>query len=138
MYNLVQLIGRLARDTETRVTESGTEIAKGTLAVSRSYKNSEGVYETDFINFTCYGNVGKTLNQYCHKGDLIALRGNIRTDSYTDKEGNKRYTTYVVVEKVAFLSTKPKEDKKETEENQKDPFEEFNNEVVINESDLPF
>lgn len=150
MNNLVYLIGRLTKDTELRVSQSGNKITKGTLAVSRNFKNVNGEYETDFINFTCYGSVGERINEYCLKGDLIGIHGRLQTGSYEDKEGKKHYTMDVIADRVTFLSSKPKgqnEEKKEEEPitsvkqdeiTTRDPFEEFSNEVVIDENDLPF
>ena len=52
------------------------------------------------------------MKEYVKKGDLLGIKGSLRSDSYEDKDGNKKYRTYVNVEKVTFLSTKPKDDLK--------------------------
>lgn len=106
MYNLVYLIGRLTADPEANDTENGKKVMSINLAVQRSYKNSNGIYETDFVRCILWDGIASRTAEFCHKGDLIAIRGQIRTSSYEKENGEKNYTTDVVVEKVSFLSTK--------------------------------
>ena len=106
MYNLVYLIGRLTTDPETNETETGKKVMSINLAVQRSYKNSNGIYETDFIRCVLWDGIASRTSEFCHKGDLIAIRGQIRTSTFETESGEKKYTTEVVVEKVSFLSTK--------------------------------
>ncbi|MDD2505606.1 MAG: single-stranded DNA-binding protein [Bacilli bacterium] len=105
MYNSVYLIGRLTTDPEAVKTESGKKVMTINLAVQRSYKNSDGIYETDFIRCVLWEGIATRTAEYCHKGDLIAIRGQIRTSTYESTEKEKKYNTEVVVEKVSFLST---------------------------------
>lgn len=103
-------VGRLVKDVEIRHTQSDKMCAIYTIAISRPYKNQNGEYETDFINCETWGNVANTMNEYVRKGDMIGVKGSLRTDSYMDKNNEKKYRTYVNVERVTFLSAK-KEDK---------------------------
>lgn len=148
--NSVILIGRLTKDVELRVTQSGKEVASFTLAVNQNFKNQNGEYEADFINCILYGNTAKITNQYCKKGDMIALSGRIQTRSYDAQDGTKRYVTEVIADKVTFLQTKPKEENNNLENmsnsqiirnvmNEKtDPFKDFSNEIELSDDDLPF
>lgn len=121
MYNLVYLIGRLTKNPETTTTESGKKVMSVNLAVQRSYKNSEGIYETDFVKCVLWEGIATRTAEYCKVGDLIAIRGQIRTTTYTNEDEEKKYQTEIVVEKVSFLSTKTKDDeKKDNKKNSKD------------------
>jgi single-strand DNA-binding protein len=99
--NNVIFIGRLCNKIELKEGDN-TVI---TLAKTRSYKNEEGIYETDFIDCYAKGNVAKQLECYCEKGDLIAVRGKLESQ---DVENNdiKYRTVVVAVESVSFLTTK--------------------------------
>ena len=104
-------IGRLTKDPELRYTTSNKVVASFSIAITRTFKNTEGDFEADFINCECWGQVAKTLSKYTHKGDLIAVNGNIRTDKYQDSNGNNKTRTYILVNRVQFLSTKKVEEK---------------------------
>ncbi len=71
MLNQTVLVGRIVRDPELRETESGNKVTNLTLAVPRSYKNSNGEYDTDFIPCVLWRGVAENVTEYCHKGDLI-------------------------------------------------------------------
>lgn len=109
MYNSVYLIGRLTKDPEIKETENNKKVCNITLAVQRSYKNAEGIYETDFIRCSLWETVASRACEYCHKGDLIAVRGQLRTSSYITENEEKKYTTEIIVEKLVFLATKAPE-----------------------------
>lgn len=105
--NKVILIGRLARDPEVRYTQ-GSEpraIAKYSLAVNRKFKR-EGQPDADFINCVAFGKNGEFAEKYLKKGMQIAIVGSIQTGSYTDKDGNKRYTTDIVVDEHNFTESR--------------------------------
>ena len=109
MLNQVILVGRLTSDLEIKEVNE-QKVANFSVAVPRSYKNAEGEYEADFINCTAWNAVATNTAEYCHKGDLVGVKGNLTTESYEDKEGNKRYATKVKVEKITFLSSKKTEE----------------------------
>ena len=108
MLNQTVIVGRIVRDPELRETESGNKVTNITLAVPRSYKNSDGEYDTDFIPCVLWRGVAETTTEYCHKGDLVGIRGHIQTRNY---EKDETYTQVVelVAEKVTFLSSRSKE-----------------------------
>ncbi len=105
MLNQVVLVGRLIGDPELYQTETGKKVARLVLAVPRSYKNSNGEYETDFISCKLWQVVAQNTTEYCKKGDLIGLRGRLETYAYETEEG-KKYLIEVVADKVTFLSSK--------------------------------
>lgn len=107
MLNQAVLVGRIVRDPEIKETENGAKLSNLTLAVPRSYKNEEGVYETDFIDVTLWSNIAVTTSEYCRKGDLVGVKGRIQTDSY-EKDGEKKFAMNIIADKVSFLSSKAK------------------------------
>ncbi len=103
--NQTQIIGRLTKEPELR--KSGEIcISRFTVAVNRPYKNKEGAYEADFISCVAFSKTAELICDYFKKGSKIGLVGRIQTGSYTNKEGNKVYTTDVVVEHVEFIDSK--------------------------------
>ena len=102
--NKVMLIGRIVRDPEIRVAGS-TTVAKYTLAVDRKYKK-DGDPTADFINCIAFGKLADFAEKYLAKGTKVAVEGRIQTGSYTNKDGNKVYTTDVIVESTEFCESK--------------------------------
>ena len=105
--NKVVLMGRLTRDVEARYTtgDNGTCVARYTLAVERRFKSSDG-QEADFINCVAFGKAGEFAEKYLHRGTKVVVSGRIQTGSYTNKDGQKVYTTEVVVEEQEFAESK--------------------------------
>ena len=105
--NKVIEIGRLVREPEIRYSQGAntTCIAKFTLAVDRKFKQ-EGQPNADFINCIAFGKLGEFAEKYLRQGIKIAVTGRIQTGSYTNKDGNKVYTTDVVVEECEFAESK--------------------------------
>lgn len=105
--NKVTLIGRVVRDAEIRYSQGAnpTAIARYTLAVDRKFKQ-EGQPTADFINCIAFGKLGEFAEKYLHKGVKIAVVGRIQTGSYTNKDGQKVYTTDVVVDEQEFCESK--------------------------------
>ena len=108
MYNLAIIIGRSCATPELRTTPNGTSVCSFTVAVDRAFKNADGDRVTDFINCVAYRNNAEFISKFFHKGSPIGLQGNIQTRSYTDKEGNKRTVTEIVVDKAFFTGSKEK------------------------------
>lgn len=100
-------IGRLTKEPEVRYAQNdnATCIARYTLAVDRRFKK-DGDQEADFISCIAFGKAGEFAEKYLHKGTKIAVVGRIQTGSYTNKDGQKVYTTDVVVEEQEFAESK--------------------------------
>ena len=105
--NKVILMGRLTRDPEVRYSagESSTAVARYTLAVDRRFKR-DGEPTADFINCVTFGRSAEFAEKYLRQGTKIAITGRIQTGSYTNKEGQRVYTTEVVVEEQEFAESK--------------------------------
>lgn len=110
MLNQVVLVGRLTKDPEVLGNEEEKKGSSFTLAVQRPYKNQDGLYEADFIRCVMWNSVAENACEYCKQGDIIGIKGRLKTDSYTDNEGNIKYVTDVIVERLTFLASKKKED----------------------------
>ena len=106
--NKCTLVGRLTKDPEIRYSqgENATATARFSVAVNRRFKNAEGNYDADFINCVAFGKTAEFLEKYFKKGMAIGLTGHIQTGSYTNKDGQKVYTTDVVVEETEFVESK--------------------------------
>lgn len=106
MLNQIVLVGRLVDDPTLIELEDGKKEAIVTLGVQRTFKNAEGIYDTDFIKCTLLNGVATSTTEYCHKGDIVGIKGRIQVNTYEDKDGEKKYSTEVIAEKVTFLSNK--------------------------------
>ena len=109
MLNQTVIVGRLVKDPELNETENGNKVTNITLAVPRSFKNSEGEYETDFISCVLWKGIAENTVEYCKKGDLIGVKGRVQTRNYEDAEEKRHFVMEIVAEKVTFLSSKKEE-----------------------------
>lgn len=100
MLNQIVIVGRLVQDPEIKELENGRKVCNITLAVSRSYKNYNGEYETDFIDCVLWTGIAENTQKYCKKGDIIGIKGRLET-----REENDKRILQVVAEKVTFLSS---------------------------------
>lgn len=123
--NKVELIGNLTRDVDLTTTPSGEAVARFTIAVQRRYTNQDGVREADFVNCVVWRNQAENLAKYCHKGDKIAVVGEVRTRTY-EVDGEKRFTTEILANEIEFINTKKQEEQP------------ADNLQPVDDSDLPF
>lgn len=105
--NKVILMGRLTRDPEVRYAQgdNASAVARYTLAVDRRFQR-ENEDSADFIPCVCFGRAAEFAEKYLHKGTKIAITGRLQTGSYTNKDGNRVFTTDVVVEEQEFAESK--------------------------------
>ena len=106
MLNQTVLVGRLVRDPELYETDNGNKVTHITLAVPRSYKNMDGEYDTDFISCVLWKGVAENAVEYCHKGDLLGVKGRIQSRKIDIDDQTKKEIVEVVAEKVTYLSSK--------------------------------
>lgn len=104
MLNQTVLVGRLVRDPELKETETGSKMTHITLAVPRSYKNVDGEYDTDFISCVLWKGIAENAVEYCHKGDLIGIKGRLQSRS-VETEDSRKQITELIAEKVTYLSS---------------------------------
>ena len=117
MINRVVLVGRLTRDPDLRYTPNGNAVVSFTLAVNRTFKNSQGEQEADFINCQAWRTTAENVAQYLRKGSLAGIEGRIQTRSYENDEGRRVYVTEVVADSVQFLEPKKQDQETESKNN---------------------
>ena len=109
--NKVILMGRLTRDPEVRYSQgaNATAVCRYTIAVDRRFKR-EGEPDADFFNCTVFGKGAEFAEKYLKQGTKIVVSGRVENDNYTNKDGQKVYTTDVIAERVEFVESKKKEE----------------------------
>lgn len=103
--NKVILGGRLTSDIELKQTPSGVSVCSFSLAVNRKY-SKDGDQQTDFINCQAWRGTAEFISKYFHKGSALCIVGSIQTRTWTDKDGQKRYATEVIVDEAMFVDGK--------------------------------
>lgn len=146
--NTVQLIGRLTKEIDLKFTPSGHAVGTFNLAVNRNFKNQAGEYEADFIRCKIWRKAAENLAKYTHKGSLIGIEGRIQTRHFENDNGERIYITEVVASNFYLLESKKQgqiEAKQDdwnnyTINNQNASQDDYepNNNIVINDEDLPF
>ena len=149
--NRVMLVGRITAKPELRYTSSNLAFTRFSLAVNRTYSNTQGERQTDFINIVVWRKQAENVCNYLNKGSLVSIEGRLQTGNYTDKDGNKRYTVEVLADSVQFLESKNQSRTRENdfdyepvapmEENAEisvdnDPFADFGDSVSIDDDFL--
>ncbi len=109
MLNQIVLVGRLTRDITVNKSDNGVKVATISIAVPRSFKNVEGVYDTDFIDCVAFDTIASNTSEYCNKGDIVGIKGRVQSNMI-EKEGKKENKLEIICEKITFLSSKPKEE----------------------------
>jgi single-strand DNA-binding protein len=87
--NHITLTGRNVKEISLKYTPNGKEVCSGTIAVQKNFKNQEGKYDSDFIDFVCWGARSKVLADYVQKGDKFGISGRLSTRTYENSEGKK-------------------------------------------------
>lgn len=131
--NVVTMIGRLTKDPEVRYTGDQMAVAAFTLAIDRP-KRADKEKETDFPRVTVFGKQAENCERFLKKGRLVAVEGRIQTGSYTNKEGQKVYTTDVVGNRVHFLEWDDKDKAAKTDSQEGIP----SGFKVVDDDDIPF
>lgn len=145
--NISVLTGRLTADVELKTTPSGVSVCSFSLAVDRKYQPQGEERATDFIDCVAWRNTAEFISKYFNKGSMIGIEGEIQTRIYTDKNGNNRKATEIVVNNASFCSSKADsgESNINSQQNENDPLAQIsaNSEQadftgVDNDNDLPF
>lgn len=129
--NLVVLIGNLGKDAETRFTPGGTAVSN--FSVATSYKPKEGDEQTEWHNVVLWKH--ENLAKYLVKGKKVSIQGRLQTRKWEDKDGNTRYTTEVVAERIQLLGSKGDSQQSGGSSQQGDPGPQ---DQGIDDDDVPF
>lgn len=110
--NKVILVGNLGKDPEVRHLEGGAVVAKFPLATSESYKTKDGqrVDQTEWHNVVMWRGLAESAEKFLRKGSLVYVEGKIRTRSWDDKDGNKRFATEIIADTMTMLGSKRSEE----------------------------
>lgn len=105
LRNSVQLIGNLGMDPEVKEVTNGNKMARFSMATSESYRNQKGekITETQWHNIIIWGKLAEVAEKYLKKGKQIAVEGKLETNSYDDKDGNRKFFTQVRVNDLLML-----------------------------------
>lgn len=149
--NLVVQTGRLARDIDLRYTPSNKAVAQFSIAVRKSFIKEGETDTAYFFPVVIWGVQAENCKKYLHKGSLVNVTGELRSRSYETSDGNTRYVTEIMADRVEFLDPKPKENNTSNENNFNEetiPYEEpekeqaslYDNDYLdqISDDDLPF
>lgn len=140
--NIIALVGRLTADPELKHTQSGIAVSRFTIAVDRAYTKQGEEKQADFINIVAWRNSAEFLCKYFSKGQRIGIQGSVRTGSYMDNNGIKRYTFEVYADRLEFVERKDREQDTATSESSNTPDEKQTEqpdfEDVPHDEDLPF
>ena len=109
MLNQIILVGRLTRDISVNQSEKGVKVATISLAIPRSFKNSEGSYDTDFIDCIAFDTIAENTSEYCSKGDIVGVKGRVQS-RVIEKDDKKEYCTDIICEKITFLSSRKQDE----------------------------
>lgn len=122
MLNQIILVGRLVRDIQVHETDSGKRIATLTLAVPRSFKNRDGLYDTDFFDCTLWDQAAINTSNYCKKSDILGIKGRLQSKLIEEDGKVIRNDIQIIVEKVTFLSSKRDTSTTTKQENSQDDY----------------
>lgn len=103
--NKVELVGRLVKDPEVKLTSNQTKFCSFTIAVDRRYKDANGQRQADFISCVAWKQTAEFIQKYFHKGNRIGICGSIQTRNYDDQNGQKHFITEVLAEEVEFVES---------------------------------
>ncbi|MEH6941507.1 single-stranded DNA-binding protein [Bacillus sp. JJ722] len=149
--NVITLTGNAVKDVELRFTPNGKGVASGTIAVRRDFKNQNGDYETDFINFVALGGLSEVMANHIKKGDKFGITGRLQIRKWEKDNGEVQWVTEVVVNSFDFPN-KQRNNESNTNTGQRqnnsnrgsytrvddDPFANNGQTIDINDDDLPF
>ena len=108
--NKVILLGNLTKDPVKRTTASGKPVTSFSVACQRRFKNQDGQYETDYVDCVAWNQTAEFVERHFKKGSRILVEGSLRTRSYEDKQGDRRYVTEVWCDNVEFGGSKTTSD----------------------------
>jgi single-strand DNA-binding protein len=137
--NKVILIGNVGKDPEVRHLDSGIAVTTFPLATSETYKNKEGqkVTNTEWHNVVLWRGLAEIAEKYVKKGNPLYIEGKIRTRSWDDKDGNKRYTTEIVADIMQMLGSKQDSENSAASASESTASVDIEN-IPEGEDDLPF
>ena len=136
--NKVILNGRITKDIDLRTIGNDKQVISNSIAVRNDFKNKEGQYDSQFFNFEVWNAQADYLAKYAVKGTPILIEGKLKNGAYEKENGERVYTTSVIVEKLEILDFKKKENEEDTERVVIAPKEAEEKVIMLSDDDLPF
>ncbi|MCH4175923.1 MAG: single-stranded DNA-binding protein [Streptococcaceae bacterium] len=136
MINNVVLVGRLTKDPDLRYTSGGVATASFTLAVNRQFKNQAGEREADFVRCVIWRKAAENFTSWAKRGALIGVTGRIQTGNYDNNQGQRVYTTDVIVENFQMLESKKQNESEQQSEDTFNQSNNFNNQEYQNQTNM--
>ena len=130
--NVITLAGRLVEKPQLKFTKTNIAVCDFRIAVNRPFAK-EGQQSADFITCRAWKNQAENLCKYQDKGNLIDIEGRLTIDKSTDNQGNNRYYTYVLVERIEFLQSKKSETNDQSNNTNEDVFSQFGEQISIDD-----
>lgn len=127
MINSVNVTGRISQDIEFRVTPSGVSVASFSIAVNRSFTNSNGEREADFFRIVTFRKTAEMVNNYLHKGSLIGITGRLQSRSYDGNDGQRKFVVEIIGENIVFLEPKNSQNQSNNNAQQQSNYQTNNN-----------
>ena len=139
MLNRVVIQGRIGKDIELRHTQSGVSVVSFSIAVDRDFKDkATGEKTTDWVNGTAWRSTAEFVSKYFSKGRMAVVDGKLQTNTWTDKDGNKRSSLEVVADSVYFGDSRKKESEGDTPESDRPEQNGQEFSEVDDDGELPF
>ncbi|MEW5567352.1 single-stranded DNA-binding protein [Rossellomorea marisflavi] len=135
--NSINLVGNISSDIDIRALNDGKFVAKFDIAVTNPYKHEK----TSFLPVECWGRVAENTSNFCKKGSKVSVSGYVEVDQWQNDQGQNRYKTKIVADKIGFLTPKSsggQQQQQQNNQNQHDPFANNGQPVNISDQDLPF
>ena len=107
--NKVFLIGNITKDIELRQSNSGKFVVEFSVAINNGKDQQGNELPADFVNCTAWNKTAEVLSKYTNKGSKISVEGAMKTNTWVDQQGNNRYKTYVLVDRIELLSSRPQQ-----------------------------
>ena len=139
--NTVIMIGRLIRDPELRyIASTGDAVTRFAMAVDRPFAKKDDKVTADFFNIVVWGKRAETCVNYLAKGRMVAIRGRLQNNNYTDKDGTKRYNVEIIAEEVKFIDWGDKNNASSTGSQNNSQYDGIDEEGyrAVNDDDVPF
>ena len=145
--NKVILSGNICKDIELKYTTNNIAVVMNTIAVRNDYKNKDGKYDSQFINFVVYRNNAEYLSKYAAMGSKMLLEGKWNNRNYKKQDNSTVYVNEVIVERIELVKTVENSQNttintlataEEMQRTAEDPFKDFGEEIEIRDEDLPF
>ena len=141
MLNKFIGIGRNTKDGELRTGNNDLQIYTNTIAITNDFKNKDGNYDSEFINYIAYRQTAEYLSKYSSKGTMVQIEGRVHTRSY-EKDNQKKYITEIIVENASVLERSPEKKKEdiieEIPQNTTSEYDTVGSDIQLDPNDLPF